>query len=483
MATRSDLPPKVIILLTALRAQARGVMLSALWKARRLREQGYDVQIRLFEHVLDFKYIKQSLVESQQLIPDIPVSNIHEFLDDLELPAADRETTTELQDYASRDLGSPDQEVSYGPVVRYRAWQRSGSAKMFAEYFRKDGSLYMRAFTHDRSLMKGASNIDLYGPNGVLLATFDSARALWQFWLRHGVEPGRPLVVIQDGMFISDGGMEMLSNICVGPDVANFAVAHGATLAFRNATRSIPISGWDPNRRFGGAPDRMVFLTDEQKNHWQEAFPEATGLVTIPHECRAERIGYTDQTSQKIVTIASLTPLKRVDHLIRAFALVKPSVPGTNLEIYGAGPEEGALKSLRDELGLKESIKFMGYSLDAQSAFSGAAASVITSEREAFGMPILESMSVGTPVVAYDIEYGPRYIIRDGVDGLLVPSGDVNGLARALLRILSGGEDIIALRRKAADRAAEFSGEAIGKRWDSEIRKVLAEKGFTYRLS
>ncbi|WP_165164220.1 glycosyltransferase [Corynebacterium qintianiae] len=451
-------------------------MLSALWKARRLHELGYDVEIRLFEHVLDFKYIKKPLVESGQLLPDIPVTNIHEFLETLDEPATQREATSELEDLSERDLGSPDQEINYGPVVRYRSWDRPDSAKLFAEYFRPDGSLYMRAFTYDRSLMKGAAGVDLHNGKGERTRSFSSARELWAFWLRFGLEPGQPLVVIQDGMFLGELGMEMLSSICEGPNVVNMAVAHGATLSLRSATRSVATHGWDAKRRFGRV-DRMVFLTDEQREHWREAFPDSEGLVTIPHECRTERIEFLEQKSLKFVTIASLTPLKRVDHVLRAFADVKQHSPLAQLEVYGAGPEEASLKRLRSDLGLDENVHFMGYSLDAQSAFSGAAASIITSEREAFGMPILESMSVGTPVIAYDIDYGPRYIIRNGVDGTLVESGDVDGLSQAMKAIADGGAEVQRLRRNAVARAKEFSGDAIGAKWDAEIRKVLMERG------
>lgn len=55
-------------------------MLAALWKGKRFVELGFDAEIRLFEHVLDFPAIKAHLIESKRLAPNLPTSNIHEFL-------------------------------------------------------------------------------------------------------------------------------------------------------------------------------------------------------------------------------------------------------------------------------------------------------------------------------------------------------------------------------------------------------------------
>ncbi len=121
-----------------------------------------------------------------------------------------------------------------------------------------------------------------------------------------------------------------------------------------------------------------------------------------------------------MVLVGQLQARKRIDHAIRAVALVVQEVPQGRLEIYGEGASEAALRALIEDLGLQKSVALMGYSLTVDEAQARAACTLMTSTFEGFGRVISESMSLGTPVVSYHIRYGPRDLIRHGVDGVLV---------------------------------------------------------------
>ena len=129
-----------------------------------------------------------------------------------------------------------------------------------------------------------------------------------------------------------------------------------------------------------------------------------------------------------------LAPEKGVGTLLKAFALMRPSVPGVRLWIAGEGPEEAALRRLAADLGIAEHVDFLGaLSRTAlEDRFGAAWVQVVPSQwDEPFGMVAIEAMMRGTAVVATN-SGGLRDIVRPGVTGSLVPPGDVDALAAAL---------------------------------------------------
>ena len=86
-------------------------------------------------------------------------------------------------------------------------------------------------------------------------------------------------------------------------------------------------------------------------------------------------------------------------------------------------------------------------------------------------------MARGCIPVAYDIRYGPRDIITDGVDGFLIPPGDVEAVTEALVRIRTMSEsEREQLRANAVRRAQDFSDAAVGPRWAEVVRSAMAAK-------
>jgi glycosyltransferase involved in cell wall biosynthesis len=98
---------------------------------------------------------------------------------------------------------------------------------------------------------------------------------------------------------------------------------------------------------------------------------------------------------------------------------------------------------------------------------------VLSSRCEGFGDVIVESMAVGTPVITTDCPYGPGEIVRDDREGLLVPPGDPDALARAIVRLAQDGE----LRRRLAEgglrRATDFGADRIAAEYDRLFLEVL----------
>jgi glycosyltransferase involved in cell wall biosynthesis len=140
------------------------------------------------------------------------------------------------------------------------------------------------------------------------------------------------------------------------------------------------------------------------------------------------------------VTFAGrLAPEKGVDVLVRAFRLVRDRVPEARLLVAGSGPAAGSLGSLVAQLELGGAVELLGQ-LDMErvaALFGGSWVHAVPSRwPEPFGLTASEAMMRGTAVVASDVG-GLADIVQHGVTGLSVPAGDVEALARALIRILS----------------------------------------------
>ena len=178
--------------------------------------------------------------------------------------------------------------------------------------------------------------------------------------------------------------------------------------------------------------DEVVCLTHQQRAELEVDAPRAMIRSINYPAARAPR----HPADKLVVMVARLEPRKRVDHALRAFVHVLAAVPDARTEVYGAGVEGAATQALVDELGLGSSVRLMGYSLEAGAAMSRALCTILTSTFEGNSRVVSESMSRGTPVVTYDIRYGPRDLVRDGVDGVLVTRHEPDALAEALVGLL-----------------------------------------------
>lgn len=145
-----------------------------------------------------------------------------------------------------------------------------------------------------------------------------------------------------------------------------------------------------------------------------------------------------DDGDQVIFYIGRLVPEKGVANLIRAFLRVSREIPAAKLVIAGKGPQGPELHELAGELGLSERVWFAGYVSDElrDQIYHRAEVAVFPSLYEPFGIVALEAMASGTPVVVSDVG-GLTEIVVDGETGLKVPPLDEEGLASALIKILS----------------------------------------------
>jgi len=135
------------------------------------------------------------------------------------------------------------------------------------------------------------------------------------------------------------------------------------------------------------------------------------------------------------VAVGRLEREKGFDLLINAFAKIASDHPQSRMNIYGEGSLRRSLEQQRDRLGLSDRIVMPGWTRPIWPVLKPAGVYVLSSRYEGFPSSLLEAMASGMACIAMDCPSGPAAIIRDGVDGLLVPAGDVDRLAIFMAKV------------------------------------------------
>ena len=141
----------------------------------------------------------------------------------------------------------------------------------------------------------------------------------------------------------------------------------------------------------------------------------------------------SDQTA--IVMIGRLVPIKRVDRLLRAFAIAHDQRADIHLYVIGDGSERMGLERQAAAAGITDAVTFLGWRTDTESWYAAADIVALSSDNEGTPLTLIEAGAAGRPVVATAVG-GVADVIRDGVTGLLIPVDDEPALAAALLRLI-----------------------------------------------
>jgi poly(glycerol-phosphate) alpha-glucosyltransferase len=223
------------------------------------------------------------------------------------------------------------------------------------------------------------------------------------------------------------------------PQLTKIAVAHSNHLAPPYVRGSAVSANWERLFHSLDGWDQLVVWTEAQRRDVADQFGHADRVRAIPQVAPPHAAISIETDPLRLVLVARTHPKKRVDEAIHVFRRVVDAVPGAVLEVFGFGygdEEEDRIQELVGELGLGNSVRFMPFTSDPVEIYGSAALVLLTSASEGFPLILLESMSFGVPVAAYDANYGPSDVIEDGVNGYLAPFGDQTGLARQIVRVL-----------------------------------------------
>ncbi len=175
-----------------------------------------------------------------------------------------------------------------------------------------------------------------------------------------------------------------------------------------------------------------------------------------------------------LLGVGRLVDQKRFDCCLLSFATLAKRYADWDLVILGEGPLRGALESQIEALGLESRVYLPGGVGNVGDWYARADLYVMSSSFEGFPNTLVEAMAHGCTAVSYDCNTGPRDIIRDGEDGMLVnPVGDVAALTSALDQLMGDDERRERMAQKAIDVRERFSVESVLAMWDDVFSKVI----------
>lgn len=229
---------------------------------------------------------------------------------------------------------------------------------------------------------------------------------------------------------------------------------------------------WSGLRWFSYAgADRIVVQSPGAQTYFLPRFRHKVAIIPNPvAPPSAKESSPIDRSAQRtILAVGRLSPEKGFDNLLRAFGKVRPQFPDWTLTIIGEGPQRPVLEGLRKKLGLSECVSFPGL-VQAPWKDSGSVAIFILSSRfEGFPNALCEAMAHGLPVIATDCPSGPREIIRQGENGVLIPPDDPQALADAMVSLMSDATRRARLGDNARKITERFGIERVMRMWEDVL--------------
>ena len=195
--------------------------------------------------------------------------------------------------------------------------------------------------------------------------------------------------------------------------------------------------------------------------------------VAHPDKIAAMRPRYASPQEKLLVHLSNFRPVKRVGDVIEVFARVAAAMPA-RLMLIGDGPDRSTAEYLARKLGVADRIHFLGKQDNVNELLPVADLMLMPSEMESFGLAALEAMACRVPAVATRVGGVPE-LIESGVNGLLFPVGDIEGMAAGAIALLSDPARLETMRAAARQTAQDhFCAQTIIGRYEDYYRRVLA---------
>lgn len=494
---------KILFLTSRMDEDHGGLTASLLNKARILYdEKGLKSNILTFHADSNFKSISNSVLKRYKLNDKIDILNINEYFrnrnikKDIQKYKINTENLVKIDINDNKaefyDEGLKKFELIYKQKklkeVKYFSanniciekdvidddgflyWKSFYFENILARqvFYRKDNSVYLTREYDSINKSKEMKSIVLFEENAIRFKTFEEYK---EFFIKQHINKtptylvGEARALDSTIINIKDDRVRkifMTHSIHIRPNTNIIRVGNRVVLNNLNEI------------------DALVVLTQKQKNDIINQFGSRDNYYVIPHS-----INVTDKVLEKeknkVVIISRLHKEKRIDHSIKAFKNVVMKIPNAKLYIYGDGEQKSILQNLIKELNLENNVKLMGYTEKAREIFGTADCSLLTSEYEGFALSIQESIALGTPVIAYDIKYGPSDMIEDRVNGYLVENENINALANSIVNYLQKSEkEKKEFSNMALEKAMNFSHNRFANSWiklfdDVEIKENYKE--------
>ncbi|MFC6292824.1 hypothetical protein BHU61_11960 [Macrococcus epidermidis] len=212
----------------------------------------------------------------------------------------------------------------------------------------------------------------------------------------------------------------------------------------------------------------LIVSTYEQKKDLEALTQNKIKIFNIP-------VGYQTQVQsknnlpkkhqQRLISIARFENGKQHEHQFRLINKLKQEIPHISLHLYGYGSLRSHFQQTIQEMSLEEHVFIHEFEPDLTEVYNKADLSIFTSKFEGFALTILESIAHNTPVIAYDIKYGPRTIIKHNINGYLIEPNNEEMLYTCVRDYLNNNMLQDKLCSQCFDSIIPFNLDSISEKW------------------
>ena len=220
---------------------------------------------------------------------------------------------------------------------------------------------------------------------------------------------------------------------------------------------------------------KTITLTKQNMNDYRSRFLIPKKRISVIPNWVSDNVAFSDKydiNSKRIVSAGRFGKEKGFDMLVKAFAPVAEKHPDWHLDIYGDGEMMDTVKKLIAEYQIADNVHLMGMCSNLAEKYKDYAMYVLPSYREGLPLVLLEAKANRLPIVSFDIMTGPREIVRDGIDGILVPPYDLEKMGNAICNLIEDADLRNSMSQKSQKNIDKFSKTAILKQWCDLIESL-----------
>lgn len=221
--------------------------------------------------------------------------------------------------------------------------------------------------------------------------------------------------------------------------------------------------------RYASQLDALVLLTPNDAEDWKSVVK----TFVIPNPISFFPKVSAELVNKQVIMVGRYNDAKGYDYLIPAWEIVHLRHPDWALNVYGSGELRDQVKEWIRERHLETTIIMHNPVDNIMEKYKDSSICVLSSRYEGFSLVILEAMSCGVPVVSFDCPYGPRNIIKNGEDGILIEPLNYQALAEGICQLIENKSLRMQLGANARENVLRFSQDSIMEQWEDLFHKLV----------